>query len=393
LVQFVLPILTMANGAARSLPNESTNLDFLRAVAVLAVLATHVLATFRSDGTQYLSRWELGRLGVLLFFVHTSFVLMQSLERLQLTGRAMWKSFAIRRVFRIYPLAITCVALVTVLRIPATPWREHGFHWFGWGHFLSNVALTQNLTYSPSLIGPLWSLPLELQMYAVLPLVFVLVTRRKSTAAVLCLWCLGVGLALVQPRVSGRLTVLQFAPCFLAGVVAYVLSARVERRLPGWLWPIAIISSAGFFLTLPDPYRAWIFCLSVGTLVPWFREISNPFIRRTSAMVAKYSYGIYLTHVMALWIGFRWLGALPFPAQALVAVAALVLLPFIGYHLIEEPFIQMGKRVALGRQAIVPTPITIPAPVPSFAMVLPSTGRRALARSQAEPSADLTAAH
>src|SRR5512147_3059239 len=87
---------------------ESSNLNLLRAVAVLAVFIAHSL-TLRIDSPRL---WNLGHLGVLLFFVHTSLVLMLSLQR-QDRGGADRRGlrFMVRRAFRIYPLSMAAVLL------------------------------------------------------------------------------------------------------------------------------------------------------------------------------------------------------------------------------------------------------------------------------------------
>src|SRR5256885_16216755 len=86
------------------------NLDVLRAVAVLLVLADHVFAaTAHASGT-WNWNWAVGRLGGLLFFVHTSLVLMSSLEG---GGSAPgWaKRFYLRSPFRILPSAALLMRL------------------------------------------------------------------------------------------------------------------------------------------------------------------------------------------------------------------------------------------------------------------------------------------
>jgi peptidoglycan/LPS O-acetylase OafA/YrhL len=62
-----------------------------------------------------------GQLGVLLFFIHTSLVLMMSLARLEKSEGGLAARFYIRRAFRIYPLAIVAVLSVVALQIPKTP--------------------------------------------------------------------------------------------------------------------------------------------------------------------------------------------------------------------------------------------------------------------------------
>src|SRR5512146_1173960 len=86
---------TVADDASR----ELANLDLLRTVAVALVFFSHLFMTLK---IRFMG--ELGHLGVLLFFVHTSFVLMMSMERLGLRGPRLFWVFMIRRAFRIYPL-------------------------------------------------------------------------------------------------------------------------------------------------------------------------------------------------------------------------------------------------------------------------------------------------
>ena len=58
------------------------NLDLLRAIAVLLVLAQHVGSKMHIEHIAWApTRCPLGLFGVLLFFVHTSLVLMYSMER------------------------------------------------------------------------------------------------------------------------------------------------------------------------------------------------------------------------------------------------------------------------------------------------------------------------
>src|SRR6266566_9590708 len=95
----------------------SANLDFLRAIAVLLVLAQHVCKRMHVEQIGWVATSSLGLFGVLLFFVHTSLVLMQSMERSNLSGWPLFRNFYGRRFFRIYPLSIFTVLTALALRL------------------------------------------------------------------------------------------------------------------------------------------------------------------------------------------------------------------------------------------------------------------------------------
>lgn len=296
----------------------------------MLVFADHALETYFPEFREknHLAH-HLGRLGVLLFFVHTARVLMSSLERI---GSA--RAFYVRRIFRIYPLAIVCIILALVFAVPPVPWREYAPH--DWADLASNFLLTQNLTWSPPVIGPLWSLPIELQMYAVLPLIYVL---RRHIWVIFGLSVFG---AVFIAPFSDVLGVIKYAPCFVAGVIAFT-SNEPDRPIQGWLWFLAlvVIVYVGLELVIPGIHNIWLqigVCLVVGLAIPRFAQIRAQWFNTLSNRIARYSYGIYLFHCAALW-------AAPelFSAIILTAVMSIA-----SYHYIEAPMIRLGSRLSAG---------------------------------------------
>jgi peptidoglycan/LPS O-acetylase OafA/YrhL len=177
---------------------QSANLDLLRTLAVLLVLLSHCIYAAGN-----LSWSGIGQSGVLLFFVHTALVLMFSLERLQ-AKREFIVTFYLHRFFRIYPLALCCMALCLAFRIPVSPREE--FQWWGWRWVALNIMFVQNLTIRvQSISGPLWSLCYEIQMYLVLPFVFLVAIRKRGLWLVSALW---IGSVRFTDRLEGYLNVL-----------------------------------------------------------------------------------------------------------------------------------------------------------------------------------------
>jgi peptidoglycan/LPS O-acetylase OafA/YrhL len=316
--------------ASSSVP-QSANLDLLRAVAVLCVLGSHVYSVLTRHPTELTH--HIGQLGVIMFFVHTSLVLMGSLARSRRWGWALVAEFAVHRAFRIYPLAIVCVLVAALL--PGAQWSVR--------QLVANLTLTQNLLYEESMVGGLWTLPIEVQMYMALPFLFVAL-RARAWYWVFAVWVLALVVGTVQPYVSGRLVVLSYAPCFLPGLVAWKLGRRAT--LPGGLWPAGMLLAALPWLASAGNQMEprWLTCLLLGLAIPWFRELPWRWVNAASHTIAKYSYGIYLTHYAALMVAFRQLGDLPFAAQVLAFAVFATLWPYLAFHLVERPAIALGRR-------------------------------------------------
>ena len=336
----------------------SANLDLLRALAVLAVFFSHLSGVFHNRSFS-----SLGRFGVILFFVHTSFVLMASLQRLDRPNespRSIAYAFWIRRFFRIYPLALLFVILVPLFRIPSDPGQTYA--WIGLKSFLSNLALTQNLTYSPNILSPLWSLPLEVQMYLLLPFAY-FVIRGDRRFRSLALWALSVVLALALPRISERLDVFRYAPCFTSGVVAFDLirSQRWSWKLPAWTWPISIFVVIALFgphdnIPLPAKMvRAWFLSLLLAALYANTREGRPDWMHRIFHWIAERSFGIYLSHIVIFWFVFYRMAQFPLWTRIAVLIASSLGIPALLYVTIEKPLILAGAHVArrLLRRSIV----------------------------------------
>ncbi len=326
--------------------DQSANLDFLRASAVMFVYVGHLLQILHvQDAIGSTILFNIQATGVLIFFVHTSLVLMLSLRR-QPKEVPLLSAFYIRRAFRIYPLAIVVTLTMLILRLPAFPteqWSPPSMR-----TVISNLALIQNITNVSSLYAPLWSLPFEVQMYLLLPVIFLFLKRFNSDVAALGLWSLCAILAVI----CGGESLVRYFPCFLGGIVGYSRLNRGKRGLPFWGWPLMIGASVIFRsiaamsgihnVVLPS---GWIICLSLGWSVTYFEECAVSWIKSTASCIAKYSFGIYLTHVAVFWLAFIQLNGSPLMVRICVCLIGSIILPVFSYHLIEEPFVRVGLSI------------------------------------------------
>lgn len=334
---------------------ESPNLDFLRSIAVLYVLIFHLLLYFQylqHSQTFGMNLSSLGHLGVLIFFVHTSLVLMFSLERQQkgTQGQPVYFPFLIRRFFRIYPLSIFVVLIIILFRISVEHLRAGQFFSqpIHLPEIFSNLLLVQDISGSDSVEAPLATLPYEMQMYLVLPFFYLLARSLRSVWPLLPLWFLTFFLGLESFHFERHHfpDFLVYLPCFFSGIIAYKLTSQWHLQLPSFVWPICLAALTLFYLWQPSKPRSWIVCLLLGIVLPQFREISSPFMRRMCQLIARYSYGIYLSHFIFIWLAFQELHKLSRIMQWGIFLLSSVLAPVLLYHVLEAPMVRIGQRLA-----------------------------------------------
>ena len=246
---------TKSRGLNRSV-KDLPNLDLLRTCAVLFVVTSHVMTQFRWPIPPNIE-W-LGITGVFIFFTHTCLVLMWSLQR-----KPHPLDFYIRRAFRIYPAAMVIILITVLFQIPALNYGPAtGFqyvHASVW-NVIENLLLVQNLR-GPLIVGVTWSLPLEMQMYIVLPFLFFFVIRNRAIWPLLLLWALSVVTVLAVLERPKVLSLPFCIPYFLPGVMAYVGYTRWTPRLPSWTFlldcfclqagscTIPVTTGPGFFVS------------------------------------------------------------------------------------------------------------------------------------------------
>lgn len=345
--------------AVPSSSREMPNLDFLRACAVLFVVCAHFLVFAHVSRIGPLKLGGIGPWGVWIFFVHTSLVLTLSLDRQarQWPGRRLLGPFLIRRTFRIFPLSVVVVMLVRYLSLPVGHLEDGQFvpaH-VGVGGYFANLLLVQNITHSESVVAPLWSLPYEMQMYLLLPALFLLARSTRTAIPLFGIWLIGLIPAL-RPWYfdkSGVPDLLAYAPYFLSGVLAYKMTALVRVRLPAVLWPVTLAAITALYLRDPSTVHGHgpIGALLIGVAIPHFEQMRQPVVVAISHKVAQYSYGIYLTHFICIWLAFQGPVHLTTLARWVVFLVIGAAAPVALYHGVEAPMIRIGQRIASLRLA------------------------------------------
>jgi len=190
--------------------NYRPDIDGLRAIAVLAVIANHTDTRLAPSGF----------LGVDIFFAISGFVITSSLIKRERTNlKAMLLPFYGRRIKRLVPALLSCILITSLIfsLVSATPATNL---WSGiWAAFgLSNIHFYQEQTdyFSPvselSLFLHTWSLGVEEQFYLIYPFIFWFALQRKRlTQLLLSTLAIGLICAMAVSKISAR-SALAFLP-------------------------------------------------------------------------------------------------------------------------------------------------------------------------------------
>lgn len=339
---------------------HETNLDFIRALAVLMVVGSHLALFFGNLHIGFLQPSLLGKLGVLIFFVHSGIVNLFSIERhVQKHGEnRLFRAFMTRRCFRICPLSIFVVLVIFFTKVPvshidnfATTIGQHAN-----GELIASLLLVQNFVRFDQILGPLWSLPYEVQIYCFFPIIYLGLRRFRSTKVIIFAWTILAAMdQILAPRIAkygyiGRTVtipdLLFYFLLFLAGVFAYKEMQTSRRVLPFWFLPALLGFTCIVWLLSYDNVKCIFISLSLGLALPYIQSCEIGTLNNFCSWIAKYSYGIYLLHDPAIWLAFVQLGHLPI----VLRIGTFMLATFGGsvlfYHALEHPMILIGNKAA-----------------------------------------------
>ena len=375
-------------------------LDGVRGLAILMVLVSHLMLFNNNTGNRWmdaLSRFRaLGGTGVDLFFVLSGFLITGILYD-TLHDEHYFRNFYMRRFLRIFPLYYGFLFLLLAL----TPWLN--VIWGGRQYvllaYLQNTAIWFPVSgFHPSLLVDLnhfWSLAVEEQFYCIWPLVVFLVRDRKRLMQLalglsVCALMLRVGLAMYSTALASGIvhewTLCRMDTLMLGGVLAlwlrgegYSIRSAERCRVPLviFFWAVVLLISVyaaihprvgfgyGFF---GATYGGTLLALAFAVLIYlslqpgtfWNRIFSVAWLRS----FGKYSYGIYVLHILVgylvsttlrrllgtslrIWLTPRLHSR---PAAILVefavSVSAVYMAAWLSYNLYEVRFLRLKRFFA-----------------------------------------------
>jgi len=333
------------------------NFDLLRILAALQVVLVHSIGHFGLNAPR-VAHWLDFFPGVPIFFVISGYLVSASYER-QKTVRAYLKN----RFLRIFPGLWVCLlfTMAVVLLLGYRLSRPIDYLWLP--AQLIGIIFTPPFLKSfgfGSYNGSLWTIPVELQFYLLLPILYKLAQRRNGRkagliAAVALFTVIRFALYFTHPNIgAGSESTLEkmirytFVPhffLFLLGTTLQNFRIHQSRLIAGKgpIWLLAYLAAQ--LLLPPNPWTLVITALMLGFVV-----VSAAYTLPSSAETLlggeDISYGVYIYHalVINLLLIFRTHHSI---ADLGMDVVGAVILGSLSWKFVEKPFLRK-KRKSIG---------------------------------------------
>ena len=362
--------------AAPGNPHRFAHVDTLRALSALMVAWAHLserfrpfardpgAASFLGDAPRILN---FGRLGVLLFFAISGFVIYASLRG---PGPGVGRRFVVTRFFRLYPAYWLSLALGLLVF-----WACRGLTFRPY-LILANATMLPRLLDAPLVLGVYWTLETELVFYAgcwALRRAGRLENRRVLVGLIvgLCVawWVMralihaGALPANLPAPWKGmpRHLALMFWGAYFRVLYEDTRGFRERWRDNRQVW---LLAGLGLLLMLMDGPKGFRVTLRPHLVMPSAYAVSPLLFALWVAVwrvrwgvlawLGRISYSFYLFHLVVAvplitWLTLAqhaaWRGG-PLGVYMGAALALTVLLSTVVYYTVERPAIALGKRLS-----------------------------------------------
>ena len=322
------------------------DIDGLRAVAVLAVVAYH--AWPRALGG--------GFVGVDVFFVISGFLI----TRILLAPDFSFASFYARRVRRIFPallIVLAATAAIGATFLPPDNLRNLLVHTIGGGLFVANIVSYHDVGYFNGVaelkpLVHLWSLGVEEQFYLLWPVLVWLAVRKKVLAPAITIVAVA-SLALFlwwserDPRAAFYLSPARFWE-LLAGAMLVRTAVPERWRGAAAATGLALIAASAMLLSAETELPGMLMlvpvagaCLVVAS--PGAHGAGRLLASRAAVAIGLISYPLYLWHWPLLSL-LRNFDRAPSTAAICATVALAFVLAALTWRTVERPLVALGLR-------------------------------------------------
>lgn len=377
--------------------DRALQVDALRGVAAFLVLLLHaaMLPYTGSDlpklFSSTLSFLDPGRVGVVLFFIISGFVIPSSLSGPRLSGV---RTFVFRRFFRLYPLFwLSMLIAMLPIGMNALPIEQ-----FRIG---ANATMFPGLLGSYPLIGVYWTLEVEMFFYLICIVLFLVGCIRKPivflglliiAAAVqfmffkmagaiaisqlrgiepqtylfkAAIWLFGDGTTVPVGSTTNFFMGLHFASMMFGALLRFYYDNTIASRFARRTFILMTLGVVSFFMIYPvvkwyGGRLPWPVCqTSLSYAVPValsLLALTPKFACPPLVSLGRWSYSLYLIHAPIVYFVYTWAKSADAPAllkepvvQFSLSLSLSIGFAFVLFHVVERPMMRLGRRVTSAR--------------------------------------------
>lgn len=318
-------------------------------MAAFSVLIQHACEKVFPSFADFTSHYfQFGVFGVTLFFLCSGFVIPVSLEKTH-SLRKFW----LNRIFRLYPLYLASM-ITTLVLIAIGKGRFPSFT-----DILANLTMLQKFLGRPSILHLYWTLSLEMAFYIMVSLVFLAGWLKKSVTLAVVSLVISILIGVVGTQFfhlfsQGWGTAFYFSTMF----IGFLYYRRYQQKVSAGVFTAVVLSAMGVLLLITyfnlygkdaQEGMGTLSFLPVTTAIAGaylvftlgfvLRRIQYPAFLLTLGVI---SYSLYL--VQATVFSIIPASSHPYLTVA-IWLAAIILISFLTYRLVEKPFMGIGKRL------------------------------------------------
>lgn len=342
----------MQNRTLASLSGAPNSFNTIRLLAATLVIFSHAFPiTGQAEPLEgFTGQATVGDLAVSIFFMISGFLIPASLDRGSVAR------YVVKRACRIIPglvISVLVTAFCFGLAFTQLPAGEYLLHPQTW-RFLANGAMLPVGYDLPGVFvdqpvraanGSLWSLKFEMACYVFVVAAFAIARLRK--AAVVAAWLASMVLApMLTDHANGMWYFLQqgvgLFRFFGIGMVFYLFADRIPVRSDwGWL-ANGLVLISGF-----TPYLVEVTVVAGSYAIVTIAYSESSWFRQLTAK-GDISYGVYVyafpmqQALLPVSLTF----AVPWLANALLALPLIMLAGLLSWLLVEKPALAFGRTLA-----------------------------------------------
>jgi peptidoglycan/LPS O-acetylase OafA/YrhL len=300
----------------------------------------------------------LGQGSVSLFFMITSFLFVSKILNAK-DGQFNLKHFFISRLYRLTPLYLFTIITLIVIVMSVTNWQLN-VSWLTFLHSIISWALF-SIFGNPSInnsdfttfvnAGVVWSLPYEWLFYFFMPILYMLVWRKKISIIFILL---SVGFLTFFFIKYGFIW--YHLLCFVSGAIGPILINffPIYKKLNRYLASVIIFVCLFFIGKFDTSHKlvCIILLAIVFTLIAVGNDMFGLLKNASLKLLGEICYSTYLLHGIILFVLFHFIlkegnikqySSLQYCSLIFLVTPLVVVVSYFAFKFIEEPFMKRAK--------------------------------------------------